>query len=189
MDERNLLLRGRFFCDSALSSSASLTRPASPSWPGSLSLCRRQSTPSWLFARETQFTSFWYAPHSHCENALMFPLTLNVIHTSPHYSRSYLASGKNNSKNVIFRKKNCLQKKKCFLVAFFGIFYNGPCSHMQVKKEENGTIHVIKQRQLHLSCDIISLSVSTLQVIQIYSCLLFVLLVASWTLYQYKCSL
>lgn len=32
---------------------------------------------------------------------------------------------------------------------------------IQVKKEETGTIHVIKQRQLHLSCDIISLSVST----------------------------
>lgn len=30
----------------------------------------------------------------------------------------------------------------------------------QVKKEETGTIHVIKQRQLHLSCDIISLCVS-----------------------------
>uniref|UniRef100_A0A8C4I8E3 RING-type domain-containing protein n=1 Tax=Dicentrarchus labrax TaxID=13489 RepID=A0A8C4I8E3_DICLA len=29
---------------------------------------------------------------------------------------------------------------------------------IQVKKEETGTIHVIKQRQLHLSCDIISLS-------------------------------
>lgn len=30
-----------------------------------------------------------------------------------------------------------------------------------MKKEETGTIHVIKQRQLHLSCDIISLNVST----------------------------
>lgn len=30
----------------------------------------------------------------------------------------------------------------------------------QVKKEETGTIHVIKQRQLHVSCDIISLCVS-----------------------------
>lgn len=44
-----------------------------------------------------------------------------------------------------------------FLIFFF------PCKHIQVKKEENGTIHVIKQRQLHLSCDIISLSVSNLQ--------------------------
>uniref|UniRef100_A0A672HPB0 RING-type domain-containing protein n=1 Tax=Salarias fasciatus TaxID=181472 RepID=A0A672HPB0_SALFA len=33
-----------------------------------------------------------------------------------------------------------------------------PFSLVQVKKEESGTIHVIKQRQLHLSCDIISLS-------------------------------
>lgn len=32
---------------------------------------------------------------------------------------------------------------------------------VQVKKEETGTIHVIKQKQLHLNCDIISLSVST----------------------------
>ncbi len=34
------------------------------------------------------------------------------------------------------------------------------CFLVQVKKEETGTIHVIKQRQLHLSCDIISLNVS-----------------------------
>lgn len=40
-------------------------------------------------------------------------------------------------------------------------YLTGACEHIQVKKEENGTIHVIKQRQLHLSCDIISLSVST----------------------------
>lgn len=32
---------------------------------------------------------------------------------------------------------------------------------VQVKQEETGTIHVIKQKQLHLSCDIISLSVRT----------------------------
>ena len=36
------------------------------------------------------------------------------------------------------------------------------CSSLfvQVKKEDTGTIHVIKQKQLQLSCDIISLSVS-----------------------------
>lgn len=44
---------------------------------------------------------------------------------------------------------------------FFFLYLTGACEHIQVKKEENGTIHVIKQRQLHLSCDIISLSVST----------------------------
>lgn len=38
-------------------------------------------------------------------------------------------------------------------------FCKGDTVHfLQVKKEETGTIHVIKQRQLHLSCDIISLS-------------------------------
>lgn len=38
-------------------------------------------------------------------------------------------------------------------------FCKGDTVHfLLVKKEENGTIHVIKQRQLHLSCDIISLS-------------------------------
>ncbi|XP_071337699.1 vacuolar protein sorting-associated protein 8 homolog isoform X2 [Trachinotus anak] len=38
-------------------------------------------------------------------------------------------------------------------------FCKGDTVHfLQVKKEESGTIHVIKQRQLHLSCDIISLS-------------------------------
>ena len=31
----------------------------------------------------------------------------------------------------------------------------------QVKKEEAGSIHVVKQRQLHLNCDLISLSVGT----------------------------
>lgn len=36
------------------------------------------------------------------------------------------------------------------------------CSSLfvQVKKEDTGTIHVIKQKQLQLGCDIISLSVS-----------------------------
>ncbi|XP_076019351.1 vacuolar protein sorting-associated protein 8 homolog [Genypterus blacodes] len=38
-------------------------------------------------------------------------------------------------------------------------FCKGDTVHfLLVKKEETGTIHVIKQRQLHLSCDIISLS-------------------------------
>uniref|UniRef100_A0A3B4VJT2 VPS8 subunit of CORVET complex n=1 Tax=Seriola dumerili TaxID=41447 RepID=A0A3B4VJT2_SERDU len=38
-------------------------------------------------------------------------------------------------------------------------FCKGDTVHfLLVKKEESGTIHVIKQRQLHLSCDIISLS-------------------------------
>ncbi|XP_071376066.1 vacuolar protein sorting-associated protein 8 homolog isoform X3 [Centroberyx affinis] len=38
-------------------------------------------------------------------------------------------------------------------------FCRGDTVHfLLVKKEETGTIHVIKQRQLHLSCDIISLS-------------------------------
>ncbi|KAM8739114.1 vacuolar protein sorting-associated protein 8 homolog [Acanthopagrus schlegelii] len=38
-------------------------------------------------------------------------------------------------------------------------FSKGDTVHfLLVKKEETGTIHVIKQRQLHLSCDIISLS-------------------------------
>ncbi|KAF7652096.1 hypothetical protein LDENG_00101870 [Lucifuga dentata] len=38
-------------------------------------------------------------------------------------------------------------------------FCKGDTIHfLLVKKEETGTIHVIKQRQLHLSCDIISLS-------------------------------
>ncbi|XP_041645412.1 vacuolar protein sorting-associated protein 8 homolog [Cheilinus undulatus] len=38
-------------------------------------------------------------------------------------------------------------------------FCKGDTVHfLQVKKEETGTIHVIKQRQLHLTCDIISLS-------------------------------
>ena len=36
-----------------------------------------------------------------------------------------------------------------------------PPACAQVKKEEAGSIHVVKQRQLHLNCDIISLSVST----------------------------
>uniref|UniRef100_H3CIS9 VPS8 subunit of CORVET complex n=1 Tax=Tetraodon nigroviridis TaxID=99883 RepID=H3CIS9_TETNG len=40
-------------------------------------------------------------------------------------------------------------------------FSKGDTVHfLLVKKEETGTIHVIKQRQLHISCDIISLCVS-----------------------------
>uniref|UniRef100_A0A4W5KUK3 Uncharacterized protein n=1 Tax=Hucho hucho TaxID=62062 RepID=A0A4W5KUK3_9TELE len=40
-------------------------------------------------------------------------------------------------------------------------FCKGDTIHfLLVKKDETGTIHVIKQRQLQLNCDIISLSVS-----------------------------
>lgn len=134
---------------------SSRTPPVSPSWPGSLFPCRRRSTPSWRFAKETQSTSFWYKIFKTLQ--YFYIKCLNIwLHTIiVVYTFIIVRSGE-----IIDIIEILLWYCVAFVFLVFCIFDNVAWKHPQVKKEENGTIHVIKQRQLHLSCDIISLSVS-----------------------------
>lgn len=57
-------------------------------------------------------------------------------------------------------QKETFQHSYVSSIKLIFLYFISSALPFQVKKEETGTIHVIKQRQLHVSCDIISLCVS-----------------------------